>query len=681
VNGAAGGWANAQASSSGTSGNANVSVRAIAVGGNGGQGNEGPSDPSTVVSGAGGLAFATASGRSSGTGTVTVEADQTGGNGGSGGGAAIGGTGAASTMNNAVKGWTNGGTLHLIQSSTGGSAGPSSSSKPGAGGAATAALLFDDTVNFTQSKSLVAESTARGGDGGNSGNGDNFFNPGLISGNGANGASATATETIKGSGDVDVIATAIGGHGGFGTGSSSDPNAAFHGGTGGTAVATARGVSTGSGTVSVTATQQGGNGGDGTVDINFLVPGAFASAGAGADSIMTNAVSGMTNGGTLSLHETALGGGGGDTIPEFGDGGHGGTAVASLHFDDLLNATQSKAVDASVTAAGGTGGVGQFALGGDGGNATASDTIIAKYHAAANADAAGGDSGLGDPGHNARGGDATATAVATATDASSGDVSANATAHGGKGLVFIGTVGSATATATGTGHSGSVLANADTHGDPTFGAGPNPFQLQSFFGAGADAIVVAGQSTAQAQVSVSDNAPDHVVGPQAVALLVGDPSAASQNAELTADPNLRSYFHDDTFYFASGELGAASSPGNASAAYTQSSHVALDINTSGFNTPTPAHDLILGFYDPTVTGGASGPVNLDVTDNGTSLLHVSFASTTQAASYLQDHPVDLGSLSVQQVHNLNVALSVTENPGQHAGLYVDLVFGSGHLLV
>jgi hypothetical protein len=179
-------------------------------------------------------------------------------------------------------------------------------------------------------------------------------------------------------------------------------------------------------------------------------------------------------------------------------------------------------------------------------------------------------------------------------------------------------------------------------------------------------------------VSVGGNAPDHLIGPQAVALLVGTPSAASQNAELAADPNIRSYFHEDTFYFASGELGVASSTGNASTAYIQESLVRLDLNTFAFN--TPAHDLILGFYDPTVTGGASGPVNVVVKDSGTDLLEASFANTAQAALYFQDHPLDLGPLSVQQVHHLNVALSVTENPGQHAGLYVDLVFGSGHLL-
>jgi hypothetical protein len=73
-------------------------------------------------------------------------------------------------------------------------------------------------------------------------------------------------------------------------------------------------------------------------------------------------------------------------------------------------------------------------------------------------------------------------------------------------------------------------------------------------------------------------------------------------------------------------------------------------------------------------------VTLNVTGNGTSLLHASFADTTQAVIYLHDHPLDLGPLSIQDIHNLDIALSVTESPGQRASLYVDLVLGSGHLV-
>lgn len=680
VNGPSGGWANAQGSTTAID-NADIAIRAVAIGGAGGRGDKGQWDPRTFASGTGGSAYAVASGRSSGSGTVTVEADQTGGHGGFGWAASNGGAGAASTMNNQVKGWTNGGTLHLIQSSTGGSGGDSFWSKPGVGGAATAALVFDDTVNFTRSKFLVAESTARGGNGGSAQSLSDFGR------NGADGGIATAKQVIKSSGSIDVVSTAIGGGGGAGISEINSDPSAFHGGRGGKALATARGVSTEDGTVDVTAVQHGGNGGSANWVFDdrtesFIV----ASPGAGADSTMINAVSGMTNGGKLNLHETAVGGEGGGSSSPFagpsGTNGGGGGAEGTLHFNDLLNATQSKAVDASVTAVGGNGGSGFIFVGGTGGNATASDTIVAKYHAGAIAEAIGGDSGFSfglfgaEFGHNGGGGDAAATAVALATDASRGDVFASAGAHGGLGIVALHNVGSAVAKATGTGHSGSVHANADTHGDGNVGDFNNP-QLTTFRAAGADAIV-AGQSTAQAQVSVGGNAPDHLVGPQAFALLVGDPSSPSQNAELADNPNIRSYFHDDAFYFASGELGAASSTGSATAAYTQTSHIALDINTFAFG--TPSGNLILGFYDATVTGGASGPVNLNVMDNGVSLLHSSFADTTQAASYLQDHPLDLGSLSTQQTHNLDVTLSVTTNPGQHAGLYVDLVLGSGLLL-
>jgi hypothetical protein len=620
ANGGAGGRASSAATSGGSRGNADVTVTASAYGGDGGAG-----EGAGHTGGFGGTATAVAVGRSVGSGTVTVNAIQIGGKGGDGIAGADGGAGAASTMHNAVAGSTSDGTLHLNQHAEGGAGGASSSGRPGFGGAATSTLFFDDTLGLSHSASISSTVYAEGGDG---------------------GGDATASQTILGAGSLHVVSTAIGGNG-------------IAGQDGGTATASAHGETSGGDTVSVTAIQQGGGG------------------ATGAASSMNDAVSGMTDGGALFLSEAAFGGGG-DSGVITGvwtgtSGGNGADANAILHFDDTLNKTQSTSVTGSVAAYGGGGGDSFFAGAGNGAGAHASVNMTGSHDVSAHATAVGGDSGtefdnFGDYSrivHSGGAGDATATAVADSTNTADSNVNATASAHGG---IQESSPGHAMATATGTGHTGLVHADASTEidaitsPDDPLSSGPPVFAVSATADGG-----VAGQSTALAEADIHDPAPAHVTGQQAVAIVVAAPT--SEAADLTAFPEVQSHVPGQ---YASGELGVAASTGGSAGAYTQSS--SFDLVFNGFSGP---HDhLVFGFYDATATGGASGPVSLDIVlDKNTTLLHQTFTDTAAAASYLNDHVFSVGSPDVFDSPGFDVSatLSVAINPGQHAGLYVDVV--------
>lgn len=227
-NGGTGGGARAVGRSSSTAPVAGLTygsyVRAEAVGGAGGSG-----AGTGYSGGAGGAATATANAIGDG---AYAYVHVRGGKGGTGAFGATGGAGAGVTLENAVKGTTNGTSLTLRQAAFGGAGGWGVDADGGVGGGARSVLTFDDTVAPVSASLLIGKAEAYGGAGGNSGVAS--FTSGGHTGAAADGSASTK---LTSAGDVKAYAKASGGTAGrLGEALS---------GIGGAGNATAQAVSTG----------------------------------------------------------------------------------------------------------------------------------------------------------------------------------------------------------------------------------------------------------------------------------------------------------------------------------------------------------------------------------------------------------------------------------------------------
>ena len=208
----------------------------------------------------------------------------------------------------------------------------------GNGGNAETNVVLD--VGNLTTESVYAAALAGNGGKGNNGSGGN-------GGSAATSVNATSQGTA---GTLRLTADATGGTGG--SASSSD----FVSGKGGIASASAIGISTSGQDVNVSATQKGGDGGNASrSETNFT---HWSSAGNGANSVMTDQVSGETTG-KLELAQTSIAGNGGgiasDTYPAslFNERlGHGGSAESNLSFVD----TKASSLSITVEAQGGNAG-------------------------------------------------------------------------------------------------------------------------------------------------------------------------------------------------------------------------------------------------------------------------------------------------------------------------------------
>ncbi len=304
----------------------------------------------------------------------------------------------------------------------------------GAGGSAGSAAA-QATTTTTSANTTTATAMATGGTGGSSNS------PGATGGTGSLGAAGgSATEAaatdVNAAGTAEATAT---GTGGFGGASSSDgipagqtsyTGAINVGGAGGQATGTtARAV--GLDEALATATQTGGHGGSGT------------KGGNGADSTLTDAVTGATtDDGFLGLTQTAVGGAGGNGMDAAG--GAGGAASSSLTFDDTGNATASATVGVTVQATAGSGGTGTNTAAASG-TATANAVITGANTVNTQVSAQGGAGGASEPYNNltytgglgAGGSSASASGMVT-TASPTGNATVSVSATGGAGGANLG---------------------------------------------------------------------------------------------------------------------------------------------------------------------------------------------------------------------------------------------------
>jgi hypothetical protein len=463
--------------------------------------------------------------------------------------------------------------------------------------------------------------------------------------------SASGVSTTTGAEAVTVAANATGGAGGTSTG-----DIAFLSGVGGLATATSvSATSEGAGPVSAAVSATGGNGGAGIDN---------AIAGIGGAAVLTNVASGHSNGGILTLNQSATGGIGGSTN-RTSNGGNGGAATSTLTFNDALNAMKSNSIISAVSATGGQAGSAQRlradVLAGTGGGATASDAVTGTKAVSVTATATGGTAGTALVG--GLGGSAAANAIAIA--GTQGD--ATAVAHGG-----LGTGSSALAKATGSGQSGTVHALSDA----SVPAGTLVTRVASDASttlAGTASIIDSATDTVRATIGQAASASDTLS--QGVALISGAPTAANVTSILTANSNIAAAFNTKTpSYFAVAEVGGRYTTAGSG---VETTHSSLDLSVD-LTRLAVKHDLLVGLYGGQGFGTGVTNITLDISANGTSLLHQSFASAGAAVTYFTNHAVDLGSLTAplyaSGTANIHVALDVTSNSAG-SGFYANLLIG------
>ena len=338
------------------------------------------------------------------------------------------------------------------------------------------------------------------------------------------------------------------------------------------------------GAATAAARQNGGAGGAGV---------SGAGGGAGAASMITNAASGATNGGALTLTQGASGGAGGASVG--GAGGTGGVADSALIFDDLTSATRSASVTGEIYAAGGAGGAASG--GGDGGagaqgygylNLTGAAGVQATVVSTGGAGGAGATIGTPGPGQ------ALITAVGT-------DVTASATAHGGRGASRAGHGKAKTIT---TGTSGTFTDTANT----SLAAGALVTAVSA-----SSTGTVDGKQTGKAKVVLGQTAQPFSPFGQATADASGAPAGTDTAAVLAANPDIATAFGASPVFFAIDELGGqyAKSAGTGPETNTETVNLTVDLTKLASE-----QDLVVGFYNGTALGAGFTSMTLTITADG-----------------------------------------------------------------
>jgi Ca2+-binding RTX toxin-like protein len=89
-------------------------------------------------------------------------------------------------------------------------------------------------------------------------------------------------------------------------------------------------------------------------------------------------------------------------------------------------------------------------------------------------------------------------------------------------------------------------------------------------------------------------------------------------------------------------------------------------------------ELFLGLSDPRVLGAGVTGVTLDVSADGTTLLHQTFASAAAAQAYFTNHRLDLGSLAGPDLFSDTLGLAIVLNvtsTSQGSGFFADFMLG------
>jgi hypothetical protein len=254
-------------------------------------------------------------------------------------------------------------------------------------------------------------------------------------------------------------------------------------------------------------------------------------------------------------------------------------------------------------------------------------------------------------------------ANASVKAASGGALTANAIAHGGYGYDAGGT---AKATVSSTGMSGSFSALADTN--------LGGYALAPFVSALASGPV-SGTSSALAQARSGGSPFGFKASGQAVAMATAEPRADAGDAVLNANSKISSAFgappHD---YFGIGELGGGYSAGGTGPE-TVTSQVSLSVQLGDLVSPG---ELALGLYNGDLVGTGVTSVTLTVKDTTSSTILLSRPGMTGAQALALFTNDGFGGLEVltpaDSTDTLQISLSVTTTKA-NSGFYGDFILG------
>ncbi|MCB1699366.1 MAG: choice-of-anchor D domain-containing protein, partial [Halioglobus sp.] len=603
----------------------NVTATATANGGTGGAAIDGAAGDGGAASL--GVNLVGVSGESTAGGAVSVTGTANGGDGGAASGTGDAGDGASVSLTDEVDGDTTG-ALTLTQTATGGNSGAVDT---GANG--TAGDAFSSLSRTSSSSSLYVDANAIGGNGGERD---------AATGKAASGGSATSISTaINDAGEARANYSgtydATGGSGGIGRNGAD-------GGDGGAASRTATATSQGDYYARSYGYAQGGSGG-------YLTGATGGTAGAGGDAVDTTTVTSTGNGNIDGNSVGAYGGDGGYVSSGTGSGGAGGAAMATATGSNAGTA----GVTVGTTATGGDGGygrgVGEF--GGNGGNATASASGIGGGSISVRADADGGDAGSGLNGATAGlGGNGFATATGTGT---SGTVIAEATVGTSVGKLVNDLIAYANG---GVASTVNAKASAQLSGDGFSTAGASGQQATALaYGAPDDSVTL-----------------PNVLGNAVLANFdisgVSGPATVNNSGQLNSD------------VYGMGVLGGSYSADGSGATRTYTSSADFDVDTTLLSSGT--QNLLVGLMNPVTTGTPFDDPDFAVRfrifgDNNTSTPLVDQTFTDQASfdAFFSGNTLDLGATVTGDTdRDLKFQLDVTANDNPGAGVAVDYVVGN-----
>jgi hypothetical protein len=165
-------------------------------------------------------------------------------------------------------------------------------------------------------------------------------------------------------------------------------------------------------------------------------------------------------------------------------------------------------------------------------------------------------------------------------------------------------------------------------------------------------------------------------GQQAFAYTNGDPSAATINAQLAANPNVAAALAGSHTVLGLGSMGA--NYGASSGSHTYSASAVYTFSLAASST------LKLGLLDFTSYGGGFNSLTLTATNGASTIFTKSFTVLSDAQSYFDDHVIGLGSFAAG-VNTMTLSYSLTASSAKgadfsylvSAGVTLPSISGSG----
>ena len=218
---------------------------------------------------------------------------------------------------------------------------------------------------------------------------------------------------------------------------------------------------------------------------------------------------------------------------------------------------------------------------------------------------------------------------------------------------------------TGSGHSGSLHAHAQSAASGQ--------HVTSVIADATDNI--SGTTTVSAESLIGGAIPTFITSAQAVAWIDGAPTNAGAVLSANFDSTAIAKFGANPIYLGVSELGGGVAAGGSG---PQTSTSTVDLKVA-VNATDVTKDLIVGLFDGTSVGSGATSVSLDITANGHDVLDKTFNSAAAAVAYFKNDVVDLGKISgfASSGGSLDVVATLKVTAAAGSGFYGGLLITDG----